>query len=206
MILSKTLDPADLLGPLAPALVDVDAIPLGNQHPMRRWEYALALTAIPRTLQPQRVLEVGGAGSPFAAILRALGHSVTEIDPKLNMDLATYRASTPPGDAEHAIVTCLSVFEHVERPITFLQDLAACVAPGGVLILTFDYHPSMALDACHFSWMRQRIVTLPMWRQMAQVLRAQHLSIFGGWDRAFYGPQVYDYTFASLVMQKREQG
>lgn len=195
------------------------------QHEARRWEYALALTAIgawkiatglaPATSTP--VADVGGAGSPF---WRMVGERVHVIDPDgdgvQGRTLAEYLGLG--HDARlFPIVTCLSVIEHVppaDLP-AFLYHLTCLTQPGGLLVLTCDtcgcggstFHEPTA-DPHHFHWMRQQIITRPLLFAIAQQLAAHGFEYFGGIDYPIARartPQVYDYTFASIVMQKRSR-
>lgn len=195
------------------------------QHEARRWEYALALTAIgawktaaglaPHTSTP--VADVGGAGSPF---WRMAGEWVHVIDPDgegvQGRTLAAYLAVG--HDARlFPVVTCLSVIEHVppaDLP-AFLYHLACLTQPGGLLVLTCDtcgcggptFHEPTA-DPHHFHWMRHQIITRPLLFAIAQQLAVHGFEYFGGIDYPIARartPQVHDYTFASIVMQKRSR-
>jgi len=75
LALSKTLDPIDF-AELAEELTIVDQhfTSAREQHPMRRWEYAMALRALRtwKQIHPQVNVgyDVGGAGSPFSFMIR----------------------------------------------------------------------------------------------------------------------------------------
>jgi SAM-dependent methyltransferase len=213
LALTKTLDPADFdLLPKELAIVDQSFTSASPQHPMRRWEYALALDAIWRwrtqTVRTQpSVVDVGGGGSPFRFMVGPSDgwRTPAVIDPEESMDLATYIGSHPRlADC----VTCLSVLEHVDDLDQFLYHLSCLVAPGGLLFLTVDCcddpiegAPS---DRYHFHWMRKRIFN--RWSMGALVedrLARWGFTLFGEADLTYHGPHVYDYTFASLALQKR---
>ncbi|MDE2106841.1 MAG: methyltransferase domain-containing protein, partial [Patescibacteria group bacterium] len=113
---------------------------LQGQHPMRQWEYALALYAVgqwwPLGIPADiRLLDVGGGGSHFHKLIGA--YVLDPVDPTatFQMTLGTYvRTVRTPAD----VVCCLSVLEHVDDLQGFLEDLAEIVAPGGLLVLTMD--------------------------------------------------------------------
>lgn len=222
--LSKTLDPADF-AQLEPELAIVDqhfTRGARAQHPMRRWEYAMALDAMSRWLGPAPwgkrrpyLVDVGGGGSPFRFMAGPSDAWRTPhvIDPEENYDLATH-LSTAPALAD--VVTCISVIEHVEDLDQFCYHLSCLVAPSGLLFLTMDYCDGFAEarhDALHdyhvpdtydLHWMRERIFNQFTLKQLAnQFLRRDFTLFGGGFDLIWHGPQVSDYTFASLALVKR---
>lgn len=216
LALSKTLDPADLIE-LAPELTIVDKhfTSASEQHPMRRWEYAMALRAHQRWAgqgyQGMTAYDVGGAGSPFAAMIdeqRGRNYRQTRIiDPEVNRALADlFREPTVLGDC----VFCLSVLEHVENLDEFLYHLSCLTAPGGLLFLTMDYTNELhnatgwPPDQFHFHWMRQRIANpWALGRYIAGPLLQLGFGHLGDMDLTYNGDQVYNYSFASLALVKR---
>lgn len=210
--LTKTLDPADFdLLPKELAIVDEHFASAREQHPMRRWEYALALDAIFRWAGQAgkvsyRAVDVGGGGSPFRRMLEEVRQSrdVIVVDPEENYDLASYVADFP---RLSPVVTCLSVLEHVDDVDHFLYHLNCLVAPGGLLFLTVDCcgdedHLGTG-DTYHFHWMRRRIFSLSHWRYLHLNLRGYEFNLFGGEDWSYHGNHVFDYSFASLALVKR---
>ncbi len=172
--LSKCVDPVPDYAELTPELATVDRFftAASEQHSGRRWEYALALralTAWTSTRAPHEhlhLIDVGGAGSPFAlmadhqlrqvAVEHHIRHlQVTIIDPAWSglllgpaaeagatiqpvpLDLATYLTGDAPATLAH-ICTVLSVVEHVPDLERFLFHLSCLVLPGGLLFLTMD--------------------------------------------------------------------
>lgn len=210
--LSKTLDPADF-DQLTEELKVVDRYftKEREQHPMRRWEYALALRAYDEWIGPQTketdlyggVVDVGGAGSPFWRMLAQGNSHVQIVDPDGGDDLATYLRSCPPlAEA----VFCLSVLEHVDDLDRFCYHLSCLVAPGGLLVLTTDYCDANAIhpvDTYHFHWMRKRIFTAGSLGRMSATFLAHYFDLLGPADFTWHGPQVFDYSFASLALVKR---
>ena len=212
LALTKTLDPADFEQLRSELVIVDDVFTLeAEQHPMRRWEYALALRAHDTWAQAARiggpVYDVGGHGSPFYRMLDP--YQVQVIDPRElhGADLAGFLAGSP---RLGAAVFCLSVLEHVDDLDAFLYHLSCLVAPGGLLFLTVDYAPGVETpgavsDRYHFHWMRKRIFSrwlLEAWT--LNPLERAGFSLFGGIDLSpLRTPAVYDYTFASLALQKR---
>lgn len=160
--LTKFLHPDDYQE-LAPELAVVDAVPLGGQHPHRRWEYAMALRALAAWAEASlplrnesgvevamsasglltmcRALDVGGAGSPLAQILVKAGlGGVRVIDPSLADGPQTLESYLAGGGGAEGVVTCVSVLEHVPKAsyVQFVSSLALAVRRGGLLFLTSD--------------------------------------------------------------------
>lgn len=207
--LSKTLAPVDF-----DALVDelsiVDAsFNYGRpQHEMRRWEYAMALAAYQRWGEEAAdgdpyCYDVGGAGSPFHYMIPSR-IQVIDPDAPIGMNLEAYVDEHP---RLASCVFCLSVLEHVDDLDRFLYHLSCLVAPGGLLFLTMDYcdqaKADPPIDTYHFHWMRKRIFGLYSLTLVAERFLDWEFSLLGGEDRLYHGPQVYDYTFASLALVKR---
>ena len=223
--LSKYLDPQDDEA-LQEELVVVDRFftTASEQHPARRWEYAMALRAYQTWAQVDydqyghanrthgaRLADVGGAGSPFSDMIVEItgGNAPRLIDPSVNHALAQvirYASLT-------SCVFCLSVLEHVEDLDQFLYHLSCLTAPGGLLFLTMDAcdcpsHdvdmevPSVP-DPHHFHWMRRRMFGHRDVRYVCEQLGQYQFQILGTANTQWPGPQVYDYSFFSLALIKR---
>jgi 2-polyprenyl-6-hydroxyphenyl methylase/3-demethylubiquinone-9 3-methyltransferase len=106
----------------------------------------------PRSIKPlmgKTVLDVGCGAGLMCEPLARMGGAVTGVDaaPE-NIAVATahaagqglsidYRcADVATLSGQFDLVTSMEVIEHVADPLTFLQALAARVAPGGLLILS----------------------------------------------------------------------
>jgi hypothetical protein len=149
--------------------------------PKQRWEQALALHATERWRTAH---------------------------PSFGDDSCQYGVLDPawrcvPGDTLANVVTCLSVLEHVPDQEAFLYHLSCVVAPGGLLVLTFPFWNRCGPDTAHGHQARQRIFCPKEYGKLRQQAQALHLSTFGGVDPLYHGPQVHDYTYASLVLEKR---
>lgn len=209
--LTKSCDPADF-DRLVPELTVVDArfTAAATQHPMRRWEYALALHAWNRWPRPSPgphagtawyALDVGGAGSPFSLMLPPTVRCEV-VDPALNCGIES--ALIAPGTQD--AVFCISTLEHVEVPLPVLRAIHRALAPGGLCVLTVDFTDTEGPDEFHFHWMRKRIYTPTSRAKLYRKCRELGFRLFGGHDWSPHGNFVFDYTFASLVLIKGEPG
>jgi len=209
--LTKTMDPTDLDElELLDQLVHVDRHWDTQQHPQRRWEYAMALLALSQWMKEWvntdhvRIADVGGAGSPFHLMT---GYDTTIIDP-LNPESELARPVEWIAERHAEVydaVFSISVFEHTTDPLAFLEGCCRIVKPGGLLFLTFDYsgEPEAVEDTFHFHWMRERIVTRAMWDAMMGALcLIKNMDLYGDVNCDYHGPHVYDYSFASLCLRK----
>lgn len=230
--LNKTLDPADRVR-LARAVSIVETIPdvLAGQHPQRWWEYAMAIEAFlqwregawGRSVDRRdlKMLDVGGAGSNFHRVLDSqtdLG--IHLIDPALDSTQPWPDARTAPvpltlqdyttkfgvllAGSIH-VITCISTIEHVPaadvRPL--LRAAATLLEPGGLLFLTMDYWAAEGPDTAHYHWMRERIYNLREIRLLQKMAREEGFAVCGRSDWTYHGPQVFDYTFAALALERQ---
>ncbi len=209
--LTKTLNPADLDEPeMRDQLVQVDKHWDTQQHPLRRWEYALALLALSEWKKQEAsasdvisIADVGGAASSFHLMT---SDDTTVIDPLQTgsggFDYPVEVIARRHTGVYDAVVS-ISTFEHTSNPLAFLEACCTILKPGGLLFLTFDYAPNSGKDTYHFNWMRERIVNHLLWGRLAKILHALHgYDHFGDVDWISHGPHVYDYAFASLCLKK----
>jgi hypothetical protein len=219
---SKLLNPADfnLLDPELGFLYGMKAhlapAPPGIPHPSCFWEYALALRCCTRS-DAQTVLDVGGGGGLFSPAAARCGADVTQIDPGDcaarvaaqgaligqnirfgNSDLQSWR------EGPYDVVACLSVIEHVGDDFGFADRLLGKVRPGGLLVLTADFHPTgKRLVGGHL-----RTYSESSLRALMALLGrlGRPYDAVGCWrgepDWSHFSPWVYDYTFASLVLRR----
>jgi Methyltransferase domain len=222
--LTRTIDPARDEIALAPELALVDRVGIGEQHPMRRYEYAMALRALsehrkgytPLTPAGYILMDVGGAGSPFKAICDRLEDTpptqCAVVDPRLDpkgpgiphtlegfLDTLTGTLYLAGVDA----VVSISTIEHVKDPLPFLEACHRALAPGGLLFLTTDYWDQSGPDTAHFHWMRERIYNAFTWGYLSGNCMMMGFREFGGVDLTYHGSHLYgSYTFASLALTK----
>lgn len=105
-----------------------------------------------RPLEGLTVLDVGCGGGLLAEPLSRLGAAVLAIDPadenvaaarrhaaELGLDIA-YRVATTRTllneGHSYTLVTALEVIEHTPDPAAFVAELAALLAPGGMLVMS----------------------------------------------------------------------
>lgn len=204
MILSRFAGPnweadPDLHDPLL--VVDKFFNSASPQHPMRRWEYGMALAAYyewARTwpVTVGRMLDVGGAGSPFHLMLPVL-----VIDPAIDTPSTIETSERLLADA----IFSISVLEHVEDPYSFLEACVQRLAPGGLLFLTVDaWDPPIEnqKDTAHFHWMRKRIFTKQSINHLMEMMGEWGLRPLGEVDLEYKGNTVYDYTFGSICLRR----
>lgn len=198
---------------------------LAGQHPIRRWEYAMALKTIQawddrrpgpielgHPVDPLAICDVGGAGSNF---WKALAERTTDdlhvIDPSVpagtpppphywSMDVEKATTVLPPGI--FTVLTAISVIEHVDPVRPFLKACHTLLKPGGLLFLTTDYCDAEGPDVFHYHWMRKRIYNADLIRKLVQSAREVGFRSFGTASWEYHGPMVYDYAVASLALIK----
>jgi hypothetical protein len=206
--LSRTLDPKDY-DHLGLELPTVDAHPNTVPHEHRRWEYALALQAVGRWRArggpwEGPLYDIGGAGSAFSEMLADwTGREVLVVDPAITDGYTLEQVVEEGGAPLSKVVTCLSVIEHVKDLDRFCYHLSCLVAPGGLLVLTMDYWNKCGPDTTGNKDLRERLFCPKTYGQLRQQLGVFQLTAFGGVDPAWHGTHVWDYSFASLVLEKR---
>ena len=102
-----------------------------------------------RPLEGKTALDVGCGAGLLAEPLTRLGAAVTGLDASPELIVAArehaaavgleidYRAGELAAlDGNFDLVTCMEVIEHVAEPAIFVRDLAARLAPGGLLIMS----------------------------------------------------------------------
>ena len=102
-----------------------------------------------RPLEEKTALDVGCGAGLLAEPLTRLGARVTALDASPELIVAArdhaaamgldidYRAGELAAlTGKYDLVTCLEVIEHVAEPAMFVRDLAARLAPGGLLIMS----------------------------------------------------------------------
>lgn len=201
MNLCKTLEPEDydnlegleLFGQV------VGRFPVRVDHPHRKWEYGIALTAL-GLAGVESVLDVGGAHSAFGCMCQELGMEVKIIDPapspkgypvpQRREDFFDY------GGPKVEAVTCLSVIEHVPDDLAFWAKVLWTAEK--VVVLTTDF----SLDGLARVRDHLRTYTPDTLSSLLALARRRGWKPVGepAWHDT--GPHVNGYNFASLTVTK----
>lgn len=177
------------------------------QHECRKWEYSQALNAIEYAFPeddigtPTRCLDVGGAGSPFANMLKGRDCEVNIVDPALDkIGIQEYvKLEPPPVDA----VFTISVIEHVKEPDPFLKACIAALKPGGLFFLTTDAQEHEGEDKGHFAWMRSRIYSPQSLMELSEYICSLGMEVISPVNLTYPGHNLYgSYNFVSLAFLK----
>lgn len=221
--LCKTLDPADYahLQDEVARIGHAHNLFAGlfdDAHPHRTWEYAIALAALGgrEDVKGKEILDVGGGPSPLGGILAWSGAQVTVIDlgdnragqEDIGHRAAACSASTPGGSLRFVqadftsgssqkfdAVFCTSTIEHVPEHHRFFQSLLNSVRPGGLFVLTTDFHPSGS-PQCEGHLRTYNSVMLTIWAATPGT------QTVGPCDYIDRGCPVNGYNFASLVLRR----
>lgn len=164
-------------------------------------------------LSQARIVDVGGASSNFWQPLRQYTRApILRIDPALHgaTNTAEYHIGAYPlagwrsmDSRQHDAVFCLSVLEHIPPDAVplFLADLAALVAPGGLLCLSCDYADGQYAPY-HFAPMRHWMPEPDTMAQCLEQLGSLGFSALDAVDLRYYGPTTYNYSLLSLALVK----
>ncbi len=191
-------------------------------HEHRLWEYSICLAAAGsrKDLAGKRCLDVGGSYSILGGLLTWGGAdvTVTDISDHRNQQMEMGRrgvegpSATPGGVMRFVqddianwslnkvfdLVTCVSVIEHTGDDEKFFAALLSLVAPGGVLALTTDFHPSgKAQLTAH-----NRCYNGPMLEKWG---RSPGFEPVGSFMYEDFGGHIFgQYNFASLVLRRKK--
>jgi len=188
-----------------------------QEHRHREWEYCIALQIIKKE-RIFSVLDVGGENSTFPFCCAYLGCDTTIVDPQnLGMQIQSQNVRLPDKncyvkyiqsdflefdiDKVYDMVSCISVLEHVHNDNIFFEKLLKYVKPRGILYTTFDYHQSgqkFYEDNQHL-----RTYNISRIKNLIGIGREAGFEIYGECaDYTYQGNHVFDYNFASIVLQK----
>jgi SAM-dependent methyltransferase len=139
-------------------------------------KYVRALSEGARAGAP--ILDVGCGAGQVVEALRAAGFAASGLDvapPEIAGCQGYDGHAIPFPDASFAAVGAFNVLEHVEEPITFLDEMARVVKPGGRLVVSSpnflrvlgwrDYHPRMAGFRQKLRNLRALLVHAQLYRQ-----------------------------------------
>jgi SAM-dependent methyltransferase len=148
------------------------------------------------------MLCVGSFEDTTTESLKQLDYPVTNIDPAVNMDLATFRMST---DEKFDIIFSVSVIEHVVNDEQFIEDICSLLNDSGMAILTCDfkndYKPGDPLPATdvRFYTKEDLIVRLPKVLKRNNCSLTDEPSLDDPPDFLYQG---HTYSFATFVFRK----
>lgn len=179
-------------------------------HEHRRWEYGLTLQVAKR-FGLKTCLDIGGGGSILSAVLMSQGVDTVTVDPSdyvdqhrrqsellgVTLDYRQQDFMAFPETHTADLVACVSVLEHIEQDVGFFEKLLRHVKPGGILVLTVDFHPSGEVQ---WHGMQCRTYNAERLRMLASL--ATGFEVLGPMDYAGRGPHVYGYNFASLTLRR----
>lgn len=187
-------------------------VPFRYEHEHRKWEYGLALKVI-QEREVKTVLDVGGGSSLFSPGLANLGYDITQVN--LDEEGKTVKKQSDflkkeikytqadfllyKGRKKYDAVVCNSVLEHIPDDTKFFRKLLNYVKIGGVLILTVDYNSS----GKQFSGNHLRTYNKEALEKFIKIATKEGFSVYK--DKYEYldiDSVVYDYTFASLILEK----
>lgn len=190
-----------------------------QEHEHRAWEYGIGLKIIKKE-RIFSVLDVGGENSTFPFCCAYLGCDTTIVDPQnLGMQIQSQNVRLPDKncyvkyiqsdfldfdiDKVYDMVSCISVLEHVRNDTIFFEKLLQYVKPDGILYITFDYHPSgkkFYNDDSHL-----RTYNIKNIKNFIEIARNKAFEVYGEFaDYTYHGNHVFDYNFASIVLQKEK--
>lgn len=191
--------------------------PYGWGSEYRRWEYGMVLSVL-RANNVETVLDVGGGSSMFAAAAMWMDMKVTVVDPHdysdwfiehgqrigkpihfIRDDFMNFNPE-PLSEKIFDAVVCISVLEHVPDDTAFFLKLLSHVKPGGIMMMTTDFHPSgnIIVGGHLRTYNKERLVEL---RKLA---RTEGFTPYGGKsDYDTFNPVIDGgYSFASLTLKK----
>ncbi len=87
-----------------------------------------------------KILTVGAFEDTASLALKKSGFNIDEIDPEINYDIRTYTSKPSVKPGSYDIIISTSVIEHVKDDEGFVKDISFLLKPGGIAILTCDFH------------------------------------------------------------------
>jgi len=218
--LSKTLKPDDysyLTNHVQHILNILDHLKHNNiehrfEHEHRKWEYGLAYKAVDSP-DIKTIMDVGGGGSIFAPAMGWIGKDVLTVDPgdvgkwisnqssKIGNTLRFVQEDFSFFETEELFdaVVSLSVIEHVYYDLDFFKKLLKFVKPGGILVLTTDFHPSgnQIVGGHVRTYNKETLLNL------GNIAKEYGFDYYkGNPDYEYFGAHVNGCDFASLVLRR----
>jgi len=142
-------------------------------------------------LRGQTIADIGCAGGSFLDGLCGFTSNTIGIEPSVSyhdslkarghLVYADISAALPEWRGRVNIVTCFSVIEHVEDPVTFLQEIRELLADGGVILLSTPNREDLLLSLNVEAYKRFFYRTAHIYYFNQESLkRAAHLAGFQG--------------------------
>jgi len=117
----------------------------------RAIEYSFAFEVL-MEYKKKNILDVGSGKSAFPALLKNCGFNVTAIDKvgdyykgikgEINYHFNVIKDDICNLSKEYNLfdaITCISVLEHIDKPVLAVKSMASLLKPDGILILTFPF-------------------------------------------------------------------
>lgn len=154
-----------------------------------------------------RLLSVGAFEDTACLALQKMGFAIDAVDPGINYDLAMFKTRPCVRLSSYDVVISTSVIEHVEDDEGFVRDIADLLKPGGIAILTCDFHNDYVKGFeipdvdCRFYTKNDLLVRL-----MRVIPDCELYGSAPEWDCSeydFFFMRKYRYTFASFVFIKK---
>jgi SAM-dependent methyltransferase len=188
-------------------------------HKHRHWEYGLCLNALIEN-KAVNILEVGGAGSLFAACAAWAGMEVTVVDPSRegvhlfaaqNMILQLGHAPITfeqvdffqyQNQKKFDAVVCMSTIDHVAEDESFFKKLLNSVKEGGIFFMTVGFYPGgqRLADGPLRTYNREHLETF------IAIAKNHGFEVFGNDpDYSWRGENLCHYSFASLALKRKKR-
>lgn len=154
-----------------------------------------------------RLLSVGAFEDTAFLTLQKMGYMIDAVDPNINYDLATFKTRPCVKPASYDVIISTSVIEHVEDDESFVRDIGDLLKPGGIAVLTCDFHNDYVKGFeipdvdCRFYTKNDIINRLMRAVPDCELYGAPHEWDCNEYDFCFLNK--YRYTFATIVFQKK---
>jgi hypothetical protein len=151
------------------------------------------------------ILAVGSYEDTAVEALKLLNYDIYEIDPILNYDLNTFKSKPNIKEGSFDLIISTSVIEHVQDDEQFMRDVEYLLKNGGYAILTCDYKDQYIkgeeIPAVDLRFYTQKDIR----ERILKAVPTCKLVGTSNWDCEnpdFIYDGKYNYTFASIVIQK----
>ena len=192
----------ELFNKILPKLIE-KKIPEANVQQAFVFDSAFRLSKL--CVQP-KLLAVGSFEDTAAQALKLFDFSIDEIDPVINYDLNTFTKKPNTRRESYDVIISTSVIEHVEDDEQFMKDIAFLLKKGGYAIITCDYSDQYKkgddIPVVDYRFYTQ----VDLKKRLIGAIPDCHLIDEPNWNCEnpdFFYLGKYNYTFATLVFQKK---